>query len=81
MITVKAKSPKDVQNMVFDFSTRRDVLVDARSETDYYRAYAASFRPVEVIAELVQRFSISGETIWLSACSIGPKIGRGSQIR
>lgn len=49
VITVTAKSPADVEELVFDLSTRRDVLVDARSERDYYQAYAASFRPVQTM--------------------------------
>ena len=49
LIAVKAASPADVEEMVFDFTTRRDVLIDARSEKDYYQAYAASFRPVQTM--------------------------------
>ena len=49
VIAVTAKSAEDLEEMIFDFNTRRDVLVDARSESDYYKAYAASFRPVQTM--------------------------------
>lgn len=60
VITVTAKSPAEVAEIVFDFATRRDVLVDARSESDYYRAYAASFRPVQTMTVAMTAMLICG---------------------
>lgn len=80
VIAVKAKSPKDVQDMVFDFSTRRDVLVDARSETDYYSAYAASFRPVEVMAELMTGMLICGGIVTGMNTFLAAVLGRVREI-
>ncbi len=60
VIAVTARSSADVEDMVFDFSTRRDILVEARSEMDYYRAYAASFRPVAVMTVIMTAMLICG---------------------
>lgn len=60
LITVTATSSADVPDMVFDFATRRDVLVDARSESDYYRAYAESFRPVQTMTVAMAAMMIVG---------------------
>lgn len=49
VIAVRAASTEGVEELVFDLSTRRDVLVDARSEKDYYRTYAEAFRPVQTM--------------------------------
>lgn len=60
VIAVKAKSAADLEEMVFDFNTRRDVLVEARSESDYYKAYAASFRPVQTMTLAMTAMLICG---------------------
>lgn len=60
VIAVTAKAASDVEEMVFDFSTRRDILVEARSESDYYRAYAASFRPVQTMTVIMTAMLICG---------------------
>ena len=48
-IVLRAKDPAALEEMLFDFSTRTDVLVDPQKEVDYYAAYAASFRPVQLM--------------------------------
>jgi ABC-type lipoprotein release transport system permease subunit len=80
VIAVKAKSPGAVQDMVFDFSTRRDILADARSEIDYYRAYADSFRPVEVMATLMTGMLIIGGIITGMNTFLAAVLGRVREI-
>jgi putative ABC transport system permease protein len=48
-IVLRAKGQAALDEMLFDFSTRTDVLVDPKKEVDYYAAYAASFRPVQLM--------------------------------
>ena len=80
VIAVTAKSASAVPDMVFDFSTRRDILVDARSETDYYRAYADSFRPVEMMATLMTAMLIIGGIVTGMNTFLAAVLGRVREI-
>jgi ABC-type antimicrobial peptide transport system permease subunit len=80
VIAVTAKSASAVPDMVFDFSTRRDILVDARSETDYYRSYADSFRPVEVMASLMTVMLIIGGIVTGMNTFLAAVLGRVREI-
>ena len=66
--------------MVFDFSTRRDILVDARRETDYHRAYADSFRPVEIMATLMTGMLIIGGIVTGMNTFLAAVLGRVREI-
>lgn len=48
-VVLRARDAAALDELLFDFDTRSDVLVQARRETDYYAAYAASFRPVQTM--------------------------------
>jgi putative ABC transport system permease protein len=45
-IVLRARDSDGLEEMLFDFELRTDVLVTARKEVDYYAAYAGSYRPV-----------------------------------
>ena len=74
------KSASAVPDMVFDFSTRRDILVDARRETDYHRAYADSFRPVEIMATLMTGMLIIGGIVTGMNTFLAAVLGRVREI-
>jgi len=48
-IVLRAKNAAALDEMLFDFATRTDVLVEVRPETAYYAAYAEAFRPVQIM--------------------------------
>ena len=80
VITVTAKSASAIPDMVFDFSTRGDILVDARSETNYYQAYADSFRPVELMATLMTVMLIIGGIVTGMNTFLAAVLGRVREI-
>lgn len=45
-VVLRARDAAALEELLFDLETRRDVVVAARVETDYYAAHAAAFQPV-----------------------------------
>jgi putative ABC transport system permease protein len=45
-VVLRARDQAALEELFFDLETRRDVIVAARRETDYYAAHAEAFRPI-----------------------------------
>lgn len=52
-VVVRAVDAGAVDELLFDLDTRRDILVAARRETDYYAAHAQAFRPISVAISIM----------------------------
>jgi len=52
-IVLSARDPAALEEMLFDFEVRTDVLVAVRRETDYYADYADAYRPVLVMVNVM----------------------------
>jgi putative ABC transport system permease protein len=48
------------KEVLFDFATRSDVLIEARQETAYYAAYAEAFRPVQFMVYVMTGMLVLG---------------------
>ncbi|MGC1481637.1 MAG: ABC transporter permease [Chthoniobacterales bacterium] len=59
-IALRAKDAAALEEMLFDFATRSDVLVEARRETAYYAAYAEAFRPVQIMVHVMTAMLVLG---------------------
>lgn len=59
-VVLRAKDAATMEEMLFDFATRTDVLVEARKETAYYAAYAEAFRPVQLMVYVMTGMLILG---------------------
>ena len=59
-IVLRAKDAAALKEMLFDFATRSDVLVEARQETAYYAAYAEAFRPVQFMVYVMTGMLVLG---------------------
>jgi putative ABC transport system permease protein len=45
-VVARAQNPDALEELLFDLDTRRDVVVAARRETEYFAAHAEAFRPI-----------------------------------
>lgn len=59
-IVLRARDAAALKEVLFDFATRSDVLVEARQETAYYAAYAEAFRPVQFMVYLMTAMLVLG---------------------
>lgn len=59
-IVLRAKDAGALEEMLFDFATRTDVLVEARQESAYYSAYAEAFRPVQLMVYIMTGMLVLG---------------------
>ena len=59
-IVLRAKDAAALKEVLFDFATRSDVLVEARQETAYYAAYAEAFRPVQFMVYVMTGMLVLG---------------------
>ena len=59
-IVLRARDDAALKEMLFDFATRSDVLVEARQETAYYAAYAEAFRPVQFMVYVMTGMLVLG---------------------
>ncbi|MDX2081285.1 MAG: ABC transporter permease [Terrimicrobiaceae bacterium] len=59
-VVLRAKDTAAMEEMLFDFATRTDVLVEVRKETAYYAAYAEAFRPVQLMVYVMTGMLILG---------------------
>jgi putative ABC transport system permease protein len=59
-IVLRAKDAAALKEVLFDFATRADVLVEARQETAYYAAYAEAFRPVQFMVYVMTGMLVLG---------------------
>jgi putative ABC transport system permease protein len=57
---LRAKDAAALKEVLFDFATRADVLVEARQETAYYAAYAEAFRPVQFMVYVMTGMLVLG---------------------
>ena len=60
---LRARDAAALEELLFDLDTRRDVIVAARRETDYYAAHAAAFRPITVAIGLMAGILTLGGTL------------------
>lgn len=59
-IVLRGRDAAALNEVLFDFATRSDVLVEARQETAYYAAYAEAFRPVQLMVYLMTGMLVLG---------------------
>jgi putative ABC transport system permease protein len=59
-IVVRARDAAALKEMLFDFATRSDVLVEARQETAYYAASAEAFWPVQFMVYVMTGMLVLG---------------------
>ena len=59
-IVLRARDAAALKEVLFDFATRSDVLVEARQETAYYAAYAEAFRPVQFMVYVMTGMLVLG---------------------
>ena len=59
-IVLRARDTAALEEVLFDFATRSDVLVEARKETAYYAAYAEAFRPVQFMVYVMTGMLVLG---------------------
>jgi putative ABC transport system permease protein len=59
-IVLRAKDAAALKEVLFDFATRSDILVEARQETAYYAAYAEAFRPVQFMVYVMTGMLVLG---------------------
>ena len=59
-IVLRARDVAALKEVLFDFVTRSDVLVEARQETAYYAAYAEAFRPVQFMVYVMTGMLVLG---------------------
>ncbi|MDX2079649.1 MAG: ABC transporter permease [Terrimicrobiaceae bacterium] len=52
-VVLRAKNEEALDELLFDLDTRRDVVVAARRETDYYAAHAEAFRPISAAINIM----------------------------
>jgi putative ABC transport system permease protein len=62
-VVLRARDAAALEELLFDLDTRRDVIVAARRETDYYAAHAAAFRPITVAIGLMAGILTLGGTL------------------
>jgi len=59
-IVLRARDAAALKEVLFDFATRSDVLVEARQETAYYAGYAEAFRPVQLMVYVMTGMLVLG---------------------
>lgn len=66
-VVVRAANDEALEEWLFDLDTRRDVIVAARRETDYYAAHAEAFRPITAaISTLAGLLTLGGTLIGMN---------------
>ena len=59
-IVLRAQDAAALKEMLFDFATRSDVLMEARQEIAYYEASAGAFRPVQFMVYVMTGMLVLG---------------------
>jgi len=59
-IVLRAADPAAMEEMIFDFETRRDVLAESREESLYYAAYAENFAPIRSMVIVMAAMMVLG---------------------
>ncbi len=66
-VVLRAKDTEALDELLFDLETRTDILVTSRRETDYYKAYAAAFRPIaDVVGAMAGLLTFGGALIGMN---------------
>ena len=59
-VVLRTRDAASLNEALFDFVTRSDILIEARQETAYYVAYAEAFRPVQFMVYVMTGMLILG---------------------
>lgn len=62
-LVLRARDEAALEELLFELDTRRDVIVSARQETDYYAAHAEAFRPVTAAIAIMAGILTLGGTL------------------
>lgn len=62
-VVIQTPDTTALDELLFDLDTRRDVVVAARRETDYYAAHAEAFRPISVAISVMAGLLALGGTL------------------
>lgn len=62
-IVLQAEDEAALDELLFELDTRRDIIVAARRETDYYAAHAEAFRPISAAIAILAGILTLGGTL------------------
>jgi len=62
-IVLRARDAEALEELLFDLDTRRDVIVAARRETDYYAEHAEAFRPISAAMNILAGVLVLGGSL------------------
>ena len=62
-VVLRARDEAALEELLFELDTRRDIIVAARSETDYYAAHADAFRPITAAIAIMAGVLTLGGTL------------------